>query len=198
MPSGEEAAELARRGFAQAAGDIGLIEDMIKDMKDPEIMKEVEKLMKDKKFQEAVDQSMNSKEWQQTYAEALQALSDPAAMAKMKEETEQYAKFLSQGPGVDGAKDAAMGKRFAAHAAMDPDFMKETIDMLKDPEAMKQVENVMKNPEFMKEMEAMMSDPAMKQAMEQAGASLQELMKDPKAMKEAQEQVEAMMAAIQA
>lgn len=46
FPSGARGHHTAAVVFGDEAGDVGLIQDLLKDMKDPETMKQVEELMK--------------------------------------------------------------------------------------------------------------------------------------------------------
>lgn len=195
MPKGKDAVDLGRAGFRQVAGDVGLMADLLKDLEDPETLKEVEKLMKDKNFKKEMDRLMGSDEWKNGAEDAFKFLQDPAAMEALAKQSKEYTDYLAAGPGKDGRKDAAMGMNAAAASMMDPNFMQDAMEMMKDPNVMKQVEETMKNPEFMKEMKSMMETPEMKAALSKAGANMEELMKDPKLMAEAQRQIQAMMGA---
>ncbi|CAM9302275.1 unnamed protein product [Ectocarpus sp. 12 AP-2014] len=193
MPTGKDAVDLGRAGFRQVAGDVGLMNDLLKDLEDPETLKEVEKLMNDKNFKKEMNKLMESDEWKNGATDATNFLQDPKAMEAMAKKTKEYTDFIAAGPGKDGKRDAAMGLNAASAAMMDPNFMKDAMEMMKDPAVMKQVEETMKNPEFMKQMKEVMDNPVMKEQLAKAGANMEELMKNPELMAEAQRQMQAMM-----
>ncbi|CAM9487966.1 unnamed protein product [Scytosiphon promiscuus] len=172
MPTGKDALDLGRAGFRQVASAV---------------------VWYDKKFKKEMDKLMKSDEWKNGAEDAAKFLQDPSAMEALSQQTKEYTEYIAGGPGKDGRRDAAMGLNAAAGGMMDPNFMKEAMEMMKDPEIMKQVEETMKNPEFMKQMKSVMDNPAMKAQLAQAGANMEELMKDPKLMAEAQRQMQAMM-----
>ncbi|CAM9734310.1 unnamed protein product [Pylaiella littoralis] len=193
MPKGKDAVDLARAGFRQVAGDVGLLNDLLKDLEDPETLKEVDKLMNDKKFKKEVETLMASDEWKNGAEDTMKFFQDPQSMEAMQKKAAEYTDYIAAGPGKDGKKDAAMGINSAAQEMLNPNFMKDAMEMMKDPAVMKQVEETMNNPEFRQQMQSMMNDPSMQARLKQAGANMEEMMKDPELMAQAQRQMQAMM-----
>ncbi|CBJ25499.1 expressed unknown protein [Ectocarpus siliculosus] len=173
MPTGKDAVDLGRAGFRQ-------VESARDNLWDKNFKKEMNKLME-------------SDEWKNGATDATDFLQDPKAMEAMAKKTKEYTDFIAAGPGKDGKRDAAMGLNAASASMMDPNFMKDAMEMMQDPAVMKQVEETMKNPEFMKQMKEVMDNPAMKEQLAKAGANMEELMKNPELMAEAQRQLQAMM-----
>lgn len=193
MPLGKDALDLARAGFRQAAGDVGMLNDLLKDLHDPEMLKEVEKLMKDKDFKKGVESYLGSDEWKDGAADAMKFLSDPDMMTAMKKQSDEYMGYLAKGPGKDGKRDAAMGLEAASKGMQDPGFLADAMEMMNDPAVMKQVQETMNNPEFQKQMQDIVEMPAMKQMFAEAGATMEQLMKDPELMANVQKQIAANM-----
>ena len=106
---------------AATANDPAAIAELMKDLDNPEIMAEVNKLMADPSFKREM------KGMEKAMKDAADMLADPKKMEEFARQAEQYADLIKNGPGFNGAMDAALGMDFLSKAGKDPNMLAEAM-----------------------------------------------------------------------